>query len=1110
MSFDRLSRSRNKNSNNSAPHSNHHNTSPSAAAKTRSLLKAATLSPTRLESIETVLKKGGGTTSTNDNIIANNVTDKNKPRIDASKRTKSSNGIHHVHSKDKELELCCGRTLFNSTDNNISDGVKEDDLNDKDGLEFNTKNYGRNHFNGNNTMHNNDLNAPDYEQAFNSNSTSNDEDNDLVIDVLPSFHLYNALHRHIPMGNVDSDIVAYPPRYEEPNTTSIINYDTNANNAYTSDTSSTGISIRPRLTRGHSSTDNISGQPNLHLFRTQYEPIIDDIDEDNENIAIDRVYSLPKLSTPIEISIKVTKTPVRPDQKLEEESILKEYTSGDIVNGYVIISNKSTERMKFEMFYVTLEGFTSVLDKKLEKRTIKRFLRMVDISASWSYSTIEISSGVEYDPGAIDPDDGCILGLPNNRYLEPGLKYKKYFMFKFPYQLLDVTCKHELSTHTQVPPSFGIDSYALNGKYSNIGVNPMLGYGHLGTKGSPILTLDLAPASVATHYSIDAKLVGKEPATSSLHLGPDANGNNNNSNNSCNKKLFLMKDAHYNLRFIPFGTPCNWDPILAPKSPLSQLKKLSDLIKERLKMLDVIFEKVHNNQIITPNDVFGEDFIAINNNEDAIANRDATSTDMNNIGNNDGNARVIPNTSYLESEEILNRKLRNLYVNRDDSTNTTTTEHYHEKGQTCHSHFINDTEDDNYKEGDIVKREFAYAIKSHSKSKKMNFFSAFMGASHSSSKSHANNPAPGSAVNSSSNTSLHKQPNSSNLHSGIIMASATIPQGGISYSEPSLLRKTNKFDNKNKHDQENWSILTKSLGDSPILKTIKINLDCVESNNSEDHCPPDIQAISIDLISITGLSTNPIPINLNSKFLLNDKKLEAIRKEFVQLRSEIDKYLGKFLQHKDNINKLYKTSITTLPPIKFNNFISNGLLSDVNSIANFNVEKKTLKEVFLKQSVCLLKEEKENSDNIKPVSTSTGLLSPSDSHGLAKNHASNTLTTKKSGSSAINQPVSPQISMKRTASSSLLSPFSSGNANSQHINELFKEFVVHEWIRVEPHHYKRELDVRLRITPELKQTLVPTFEECLCCRMYCLHVNIKFAGQAGIASIDIPVKVIHY
>lgn len=263
--------------------------------------------------------------------------------------------------------------------------------------------------------------------ASNMNREESPSSHNMMVEVLPSFELYNTLHRHIPQGNVNPDRHDYPPTYQEvqsraPPLAQEISQ-TTVTSANTSTHSLTGGSHAARGT-------STAGEQllNLEALSTLQEPIQDDV-HDSDNIYIDKLYSLPKLTTPIEIDIRVTKQPAVVDKKADDESILKEYTSGDIIHGYVVIENRSNQRLNFEMFYVTLEGRATTVDRNCGKRTVKRFLRMVDLSASWSYTTIEVANGLNYVPGHKDFEN-CFVGLNNSRVLEPFTKYKKFFMFK--------------------------------------------------------------------------------------------------------------------------------------------------------------------------------------------------------------------------------------------------------------------------------------------------------------------------------------------------------------------------------------------------------------------------------------------------------------------------------------------------------------------------------------------------------------------------------------------------------------------------------------------------------------------------------------------------------
>lgn len=823
-------------------------------------------------------------------------------------------------------------------------------------------------------------------------SMAQEEGNNMMIDVLPSFQLYNTLHRHIPRGNVNADLHDYPPSYQAVQQQAPVLQNGSNNSSTIEQIPQPSVPATPNLlspsVTPSGSLANLqtfsASQVNIQALNTQQEPIEDDL-SDNDNIFVDKLYSLPKLTTPIDIDIRITKNAVKPHIKPEEESILKEYTSGDIIHGYAVISNKSSQPLKFEMFYVTLEGYAAIVDKQHGKRTVKRFLRMVDLSASWSYANIDLSSGINYVPGELDYDN-CILGLNNNRILEPGAKYKKFFMFKLPNQLLDISCKHEQFSHCLMPPSFGIDKFKSGGKYSSIKINPMLGYGHLGTKGSPILTNDLVNDNVSINYAVDAKVVGKDHKT---------------------QKLNIMREKEYNLRFIPFGF-CQ--PLLGERSPLSQLKDLTKLVQERLGALDRVFQRMEKNEKITGSDVH--------------------STDI---------SGTIDDDSEIDSEEILRRKLQQLHVNnRIDPA--------------CSSFPVRNIK--NLKrEENMVESEFRYTIKSKTKSSKKlkkGFFTGF-GANH-----------PNNEVASTPSTSKEA------VKSGIIVLTTKVPKDGLPYLQPSLLKKTNKLENKNRHDQESWESLTNSLSEeeNKILSKLNIHLRCIQSNNSEAHEPPEIQSILTELVCITANSINCIPIKLSTEFLMNQDKVDSVRNTYKDMHKKIKDSEEKFAQNLEKLNELYNLSrrSTAQQELRFTDFISNQLNNDVESLANLKVDVRNLPHVFKKQVQTL-----ENKEDGSPLTSSKS------------NSASNLLASTFSGPS--------------------------NHHNHTSMAAMFKNQLAHEWIKSDEAEYDREITVNLQLNNDIKETIVPTFESCLCCRMYYVKVDIKFENHIGTVTAHVPIRI---
>lgn len=867
------------------------------------------------------------------------------------------------------------------------------------------------------------------------------KDPNMIIDVLPSFEFYNVLHKHIPQGNVDPDIHDFPPTYQEVQTqrlpamqgssssqsgselnvesplrmngsqTSIHgNFRNSSSNTLLPTTSGIfgGSSLQPYSTRHYSLNPNqnnplhptVSGSTAVN-DNTNIEDDVNDAD----NIAIDKLYSLPKFSTPLEIDIRITKHVPKPHEKPEEESVLKEFTSGDIIHGYCVIENRSTQPLKFEMFYVTLEAYISIVDKQKGKRTIKRFLRMVDMSASWSYSSMQVSSGIEYVPGDVDFDDS-ILGLSNSRTFLPKTKYKKYFMFKIPDQLLDVTCRQEIFPHCSLPPSLGIDKWKDNGKYSIIKVNNVLGCGHLGTKGSPILTNDITDENLSINYTIDAKIVGKEKKTS---------------------KLNIMREREYNLRVVPFGfnTP---SPVQSNLRSKSQLKELKRLLNERIAALERVFERLKKNEPIQNADIYGTDI-----------------------------SGTIDSETDLDVREHLERKLNQLHVrNRIEESDSW-------------SGLKRMSQPDN-----LVESELRYQIKSRKLNSGTNIanslFSGFKSSSSMSSlksSSSSNNSETGKILDGSS-SHLKKHLKHSDK-TGLITLSTTIPTKAVKYWSPSLFRKTNTFESKNKHDQENWVRLIDLLSEEEKtpLENVNVKLKCFVSNNGPIHQPPGIQIITTSLICITASSDNSIPIQLSSKLLYNEENVTTLKKTFTDYNKKITEYKALFEENEEKLNILYHGNSMlsqTNRGLKFTDFIPTNLHNDVESLMELHVDVTELHQVFRKQSFFT----KSTSSNDSYFNFS---LSSSETIG---NNAS-------SPSEIIDANNSPKPTKSETSASG--------------------------WRSTGKFTFERDVNVHLSLDPHMKETLPPNFESCLCARFYVVRVCIKFDHHIGTATLDIPVSV---
>lgn len=809
-------------------------------------------------------------------------------------------------------------------------------------------------------------------------------DAEMFLDVLPSFEMYNSLHRHIPQGNIDPDRHDFPPGYQEVQSQCSPILRSNdqpeslvldiADPAGVGSASSVSLSNLNPLSTRHL---NIHETAQLDEDSNMIEDDLNDCD----NINIDKLYSLPKLSTPVEIDIRIAKHAIKPHERPEEESMLKEYTSGEVIHGYCVIDNKSAQRLKFEMFYVTLEGYISVTDKQKGKRTVKRFLRMVDLSASWSYTHVDVSSGVKVIPGDIDFDD-AVLGLNNNRVLEPGRKYKKFFMFKLPHQLLDVTCKQEQFSHCLLPPSFGIDRFRNGGRFAGVKINNILGCGHMGIKGSPILTYDMAGEPLSINYTIDAKLVGKDKKT---------------------QKLNIMREHQYHLRVIPFGF-CS--PVIGERLSSRQLNDLTALVQDRLDALERVFERLSKEEAITAVDIHGTDI----------------SGTVNDI--------------RLDSDEILARKLDQLHLNNRVSTQHDLFRKSDLKGGGC--------------EVDSTEAQLSYKLKHKSSSTLASgLFTGFK------------------------STQSHTGDSSKDKHNkvGLIVLKAKHPELALPYWSPSLLRKKNKFDEKNEYDQENWLRLSSLASDEvrTKLEHIDIELECIQSNNSAPHEPPEIHSVTTELICITGKSDNSIPIKLDAKMLLNHEKLQHIKQQYGGFVSEIQRYNEMFEKNAEKLNELYNMNCVSTAPkqLNFTDFISDQIQNDVESLANLSTSVVSLQEIFKKQTHTIKKPSQDS---------------------VSSNSSGSSLNKNGSGTFLVGSFGSPSFDVPR----------STGKDGEQ---------ASREWVPAGSLQYKKTVRVNLEYSQNIKETLVPSFESCLCYRFYCVRVNIKFDNHIGTASIDIPVAV---
>ncbi|KAI5970060.1 hypothetical protein CANMA_000884 [Candida margitis] len=382
-------------------------------------------------------------------------------------------------------------------------------------------------------------------------------------DLLPSFEMFQSILRRDDR-QFQEDFSRSPPRYGDTlNSTSSNDVSLASTPRQSIDQSLTNLvpeyTIEQELERQREQEQGVFSEVSP---RPLLSPMVSSPGVHNQNVAVtqetygasplDNIDKLHKATnSAIDIQIYVTKTIPQPNTKSELEFRLKEYTSGDHVNGYVVVTNTSDSPVEFGLFTVSLEGTVKSTEKnphafnfnnKYSRILMKKFLKMYDLSASYGYTYVPNSAGIEYEPFTLDKMDGCLIGLPDNRILQPKTKYKKFFTFKFPHGLLDNACVNSVLPHLLPPPSMGVDKTCFYNRGESITLNKTLGYGTLNIRGTPLLTRDFCFDDMSVSYTIEAKIIDKVNSKEAVSHQDIDNATND---------YVISKSAQYFLRFIP-------------------------------------------------------------------------------------------------------------------------------------------------------------------------------------------------------------------------------------------------------------------------------------------------------------------------------------------------------------------------------------------------------------------------------------------------------------------------------------------------------------------------------------------------------------------------------
>ncbi|KAG2731983.1 hypothetical protein G9P44_004400 [Scheffersomyces stipitis] len=343
-----------------------------------------------------------------------------------------------------------------------------------------------------------------------ANDIANEDGNDSeLVNILPSYQMYRSTisKQLIPSRE---DLRTQPPSYELSPISSASSYNEYGGfdgipSTYSLPTSpvrelfanpldlegesnETILENAHKLKRISASNKEISKALHIHIFMTE---------------TVGKVGVKPKIIDPLSIEIK----------------------QGDYLYGFVLVTNKTKYDVPFDMFSTVLEGCATFgsngnLQSSVVRppTTVVRFLTMFDFNASWNDAALDRLVSDNNNPMVptiiIDPIDGTHVQLDPRKILEPNITYKKFFAFKVPEKLLDVTCEHGFVKHLQIPPTLGISKNevitSLRQKYKESDLESSLSEedAHRG-KCYASLTNDMFFSSASIDFSVSARIIGR-------------------------------------------------------------------------------------------------------------------------------------------------------------------------------------------------------------------------------------------------------------------------------------------------------------------------------------------------------------------------------------------------------------------------------------------------------------------------------------------------------------------------------------------------------------------------------------------------------------------------
>lgn len=729
-------------------------------------------------------------------------------------------------------------------------------------------------------------------EDFNEEDYEGGEDDGILIDILPSFQFYDSLVKFLPQDINESDAPSLSTSQNN-----IVFVESNSPQEsnppeYNPNLSSSSSSIMQNQLPAPSFSPSLIGDASLDRFE------------------VDKFYKLPhKVSNSIEIKVVLTKHPVEPNTISEKENLLREFSSGELINGYVTVMNRSTKPVKFEGFYVSFEGSTNMKNRDEKNTTTMRFLKTHDLSATWSYAQVELASGVNYDSTVMDTTDNTKLGLPNSKILKPKKKYKKYFCFKVPKEILDTNCKHQIPQHLALPPSYGLNRD--NPSNTFIEMNNMLGYGHTGLKGSALLCPDLASYDdyVADYLKRNMKGI---KSTIKLKSGFTNQGSSITYSISCKLIMkeegaptpYVLNDTVYNIRIIPNTLSSNSKYRYTDgKSSLVNVKelkkKLMDLNNTTIKRIDLLETLIQKLEHWRELDNFIKDDLLLQTQEIEEKKQD--------------------------QEQSQGRALKQ---ERYDLSSQHNLEAWGLKGsrmQQC---------DDEMSYNDVYKKTFQ--LNSDSKKQSIHSFdkiNALFGANISNTPTTSNNSSIGNTNDVGSKITFEAKLNTD--------------LKALPYHRSKYIASHNEIENKNKTDKKIWmnEVIRQLPSSSSDYEFTSLPLTItVDSNISSK---PEIKSLKCKLHSYTAYTKRSSPILFDAHLVQTEEKfLDQIITNNQQSAKAIEKLKKSYAKYQDKLKLLTKKLEVNERSVKFESFINSNLLSDIEALGSLKIEQFEMNNVF--------------------------------------------------------------------------------------------------------------------------------------------------------------------